>query len=152
MLIKKKYIFLYQLLNCNDSLILTSNAADHFSCDIIEIPGTTVNSFLWSNRYCQTASPIEFLNLIYNADCIISTSFHGVAFAIIFEKQFYALGMKNNSSRVKDLLNSLSLNDRYVDNVNNVDFSISIDYEQVNNKLSILKDNSISFLKKSIKS
>jgi hypothetical protein len=60
--------------------------------------------------------------------------------------------MKNNSSRVKDLLNSLSLNDRYVDNVNNVDFSISIDYEQVNNKLSILKENSISFLKKSIKS
>lgn len=147
---KGKYVFLYQLLNSQDSLALTTKAANFYATEVIEIPGTSVNPLLWSKRYNQTASPIEFLSLILNAEFVVSTSFHGVAFSIIFEKQFYALGMGNNSGRVKDLLASLNLQDRYVDNVEEANFTSLIDYASVNEMLKPLKENSINFLKESI--
>jgi hypothetical protein len=147
---KGKYVFLYQLLNSNNSLELTEKAADFYEAEVIEIPGTSVNPLLWSKRYNQTASPIEFLSLIKNAEFVVSTSFHGVAFSIIFEKQFYALGMGNNSGRVKDLLASVNLQDRYIDNVEAANFTSYIDYASVNEMLKPLKENSIKFLKESI--
>ena len=147
---KDKYVFLYQLLNSEDSLLLTKKAADFYASEVIEIPGTSVNPLLWSKRYNQTASPLEFLSLIVNAEFVVSTSFHGVAFSIIFEKQFYALGMGNNSGRVKDLLVSLNLQDRYIDNVEDANFSSHIDYASVNELMKPLKENSINFLKESI--
>jgi hypothetical protein len=147
---KDKYVFLYQLLNSDDSLLVTKKAADFYTSDVIEIPGTSVNPFLWSKRYYQTASPIEFLSLIKNAEFVVSTSFHGVAFSIIFEKQFYALGMGNNSGRVKDLLASVNLQDRYIDNVEEANFTSLIDYVSVKKMLKPLKENSIQFLKESI--
>lgn len=147
---KDKYVFLYQLLNSDDSLLLTKKAADFYASEVIEIPGTSVNPFLWSKRYNQTASPVEFLSLILNAEFVVSTSFHGVAFSIIFEKQFYALGMGKNSGRVKDLLASLNLQDRYVDNIDDVNFTTLIDYKSVNEMLKPLKENSIKFLEESI--
>ncbi|MES2545931.1 MAG: polysaccharide pyruvyl transferase family protein [Bacteroidota bacterium] len=147
---RDKYVFLYQLLRSDDSLLLTKKAADYYSCEVVEIPGTSVDPLLWAKRYNQTASPIEFLTQIKNAEFVVSTSFHGVAFSIIFEKQFYALGMGNNSGRVQDLLTSLNLQDRYIQNVEDADFTNFIDYKNVNEMLHPLKENSIQFLKEAI--
>jgi hypothetical protein len=83
----------------------------------------------------QTATPQEFLMLYRNAEFVVSTSFHGVAFSIIFNKQFFALGMGKNSERVKTLLSTLHISDRYLENVETVDLSLKIDYEKIIDKL-----------------
>lgn len=40
-------------------------------------------------KYRRTASPEEFLGLIKNADYVVTNSFHGTAFSINFQKDFY---------------------------------------------------------------
>lgn len=58
--------------------------------------------------YKVATGPCEFLNLVRNARIVAGASFHAVAFAIIFGKQFYAYkGM--DDSRVSSLLNLTGL-------------------------------------------
>lgn len=42
-----------------------------------------------------TASPLQFLQLIYGASIVFTSSFHGLAFSLIFHKPFYASFTKN---------------------------------------------------------
>lgn len=57
----------------------------------------------------------EWLNLFYESDTIITDSFHGMVFSIIFQKKFVAIG---NSSRGLDrfvsLLHQLNLNQHLI--------------------------------------
>ena len=43
----------------------------------------------WGNIH--DIGPAEFLNLMYNSKFIVTTSFHGTAFSINFEKDFISL-------------------------------------------------------------
>ena len=44
--------------------------------------------------------PIDFITYIKNAEFIISNSFHGTAFSIIFEKQFVVINRKENINQI----------------------------------------------------
>ena len=54
------------------------------------------------NYFCEQVSdggPKEFLTLIKNAKAIITNSFHGTIFSIIFKKEFYTITRLNRNSR-----------------------------------------------------
>ena len=90
-----------------------------------------------------------WLNAFEKADFVITDSFHGMAFSIIFQKQFIALdNPQRGSSRIKSLLKDFSLMNRLfsLDNRVNADFEL-IDYVKVNELLLDKKEKSISFLK-----
>ena len=53
----------------------------------------------------------EFLNLIMNADCVFSASFHGVLFALYFHRPFFYYN-RANFSRMESLALWLGLEDR----------------------------------------
>lgn len=40
------------------------------------------------DKVCADIGPLEFVNLILNAEAVVSNSFHATAFAIIFHKEF----------------------------------------------------------------
>jgi len=147
--IKEKYIFLYQLKQSEDSVRLTSKLQKHFGYKVIEILGR-VNPLKIGSRYNQTAAPFEFLSLINNAEFVVTTSFHGTAFSILFEKQFYALGMQNNSGRALTLLENIGIRERYLEKVEDANFYEIINYEKINKKLQNSIEHSISFLTKAI--
>jgi hypothetical protein len=114
--------------------------------DVVEINGLPFNK---TARGIDNG-PLEFLNLGLNAEYVVSTSFHGVVFSIVFEKQFYSLGMGNNSSRVKSILDALGIKDRLISDGNSIDMENKIDYHEVNIKLNILRQKSIEFLRQNI--
>ena len=58
--------------------------------------------------------PEDFVSYIYHADAIFTSSFHGTAFSIIFEKQFYCFPHPKYHERTDNLLNIAGLLDRYV--------------------------------------
>lgn len=67
-------------------------------------------------RIVSNIGPREFLNILYYSKYIISSSFHGTAFAINFEKPFSSLvSNKFSDNRQKSLLKMLSLEDRMVE-------------------------------------
>ena len=53
----------------------------------------------------KAASPEEFVGMFAGADAVVTNSFHGVAFSLIFKKEFYAeVSNADKSSRIIDLL------------------------------------------------
>jgi hypothetical protein len=147
--IREKYIFLYQLVTSVESLKLTNRMQGYFGYEVVEIRGR-VDPLLFGSRYKQTESPLEFLSLIKNAEFVVSTSFHGAAFSLIFEKQFFAVGMGKNSGRMMSLLSSLELENRYLPNIEDANLKEVIDYSIVNKKLKGDRDNSIAFLNQAL--
>lgn len=141
----EKYIFFYHLMKNEDACILAKKAAKYFGCRVIEIRGR-VDALKFGNRYMQTVDPIAFIQLIRNAEFVISTSFHGTAFSILFEKQFIATGMGNNAERAKSLLNSIGLGNRYQNNTKTANFNEHIDYIQVNHLLDEYRKKSNNYL------
>lgn len=60
------------------------------------------------------ANPKDFVGLVQNADAVITNSFHGTAFSVLFQKKFITVGKTKYNSRMESLLGKLSLTDHYV--------------------------------------
>ena len=94
----------------------------------------------------------EFISNLYNSKCIITDSFHGVCFAIIFKKNFICIANKGRGiARFESLLNRLNLQDRLL--YNPEDFAgrenlleKEIDYDSVYKILEEEKEKSFKFL------
>lgn len=54
-------------------------------------------------------TPEEFLGVINNADLVITDSFHGTVFSLLFHKQFVVINNKTNPVRINELLDNVSL-------------------------------------------
>ena len=70
--------------------------------------------FCKNQKFVEGVSPEQFLGYIADADFVITTSFHGTAFSILFEKPFYVLNFDRRNERIKDLLKCHGLMNRYV--------------------------------------
>lgn len=62
----------------------------------------------------RNAGPREFLGLFKNASFVITSSFHGTVFSIINRKPFVTTLYRSTSSRVVELLQNLSLENRII--------------------------------------
>lgn len=104
-------------------------------------------------RRIQTESPEDFLGWIYHAKYVITDSFHGTAFSLIFNKQFIVCtGGKTKSrvSRQENLLKTVGLTERICTNGDYSLITKPIDYKCVNQIVSIAKEESIDYLKTAI--
>ncbi|HHW3984051.1 TPA: polysaccharide pyruvyl transferase family protein [Raoultella planticola] len=96
-----------------------------------------------------------WLKSFFDADFIITDSFHGTVFSIIFNKPFIALSnQERGAARFISLLKMFNLESRLVTNVQKFDKKIiedDIDYEVVNERLEKLRSSSLSFIKDALK-
>lgn len=92
-------------------------------------------------------SPAEFISLIKFADFVLTSSYHGLMFSIIYEKQFIASFMKN-PARAESIMKSIGLKEYLLEYKQPLPTSLNmINYHIVNDKIDILKKDSIEFLK-----
>src|SRR5690554_1199348 len=129
------YLLFYEVLESEVAKQVVSELSRKLDLKVITIRrGVHAREF---NR-SQTASPWQFLSLLKNSQFIVTTSFHGTAFSLIFQKQFFAVGLGEHSSRVGSLLDGLGLGSRYFDSLMDFDVRLSekINYSEVNEKLS----------------
>ena len=61
-------------------------------------------------EYCLGIGPKQFLEQVYNAEYIITDSFHAVVFSIIFSKKLCAFPRVGSSSRMEELLQAVGMN------------------------------------------
>lgn len=100
----------------------------------------------WKGSF-STNNPTDFLGLVEKAEVIVTSSFHGTAFSIIYNKTFYTVPHPTRGSRMVDFLNKLQLSDRMVTDVRQLDeMNFQIDYTKVNKKLIELRNDSLEFL------
>ncbi len=95
----------------------------------------------------------KFVELFFNANFIIASSFHGTAFSINFNKQFLVVLPDKFNIRINSLLEELSLQEHgiYSNEIESiVDKYTEIDYSIVNNLLCQEKQRSLDILKNMI--
>jgi hypothetical protein len=107
---------------CNDF-------AKHNNLEVILL--TENKKYNYNNSF---PTPNQFLSLIYNAECIISNSFHGIVFSLKFYKPFVALArdrFKNKKNvRIINLLSKINATDNFLNlsnknNLHNINYSMS---------------------------
>ena len=95
----------------------------------------------------STVGPDDFVNLIRNAEYVLSSSFHGLAFSIIFHKEFY-VSFKVNAARAKTLLDNCGLSNRFLAPYSPIPvITDSIDYVAVDLRLQNLRNRTLRYLK-----
>lgn len=89
-----------------------------------------------------------------DADFIITDSFHGTVFSIIFNKPFIAVGNETRGkARFTSLLRMFNLEHRLISDVDDIDIELIeevINFDDVNSTLQELRSASLLFLKKSL--
>lgn len=99
------------------------------------------------NDKANRVSIEEWLSLIAGARLVITDSFHGCAFSILFNKPFFAFINENRgSSRFYSLFESFELQDRVIKSASDVSLSKQVDWARVNEILSRRREASREFL------
>ena len=104
----------------------------------------------WRDKSYHFAISVEdFISYFKYASYVVTNSFHGLAFSLIFEKNFMVTWMENKSTRTEALLRQLNLVNRLVCSVSETSWQ-DIDYKRVNQEIESLRKHSIKFIEDSI--
>ena len=138
----KGKIFAYVLDKSLEKQTLINNFAKDKNLEIYEIND--------GNSSSDIISIEEWLKSIYEADTIITDSFHGCVFSILFNKPFYAfINKERGADRFYSLFEMFDLFDRIIDRNN---FSQkNINYKKVNEIIKEQKESSKKFLISNLK-
>lgn len=97
----QKYIFAYATYISKDFLSSVQIIRKQYKLPVITL------TWLPRSTIVKNAGPAEFIEYIKNAEIVVTTSFHAVAFSIIFHKKLCVLPHKTTGNRVTDILNRL---------------------------------------------
>ena len=116
--IDTKYVFCYFLENNEEKKNAVNKYAKENGYKLISIPYLHGKYSSLDDKMSDIeldVGPIDFLNLIYNAEAVITDSFHAAVFSIIFNKKFRIFGRRcgnyNMNTRVETLLSYFGLKD-----------------------------------------
>ena len=148
--IKEPYILLY-MIEKNPQVIALANRLS-VSLGMPVIQRRPIKGLTNELPPFYTADAGQFLGLIEGASYVISNSFHGTVFSIIYGKPFVSMLHSDTGSRVVDLLTELGLESHIVHDLSDFEgfSSFALDSEAVGKRLETLRQSSIDFLKKSL--
>lgn len=97
------YPYIYKVIN---------SVKKKLRCKVVVIDGNPSQIYK-GYKIFSNGGPVEFLNLFYNAKFIITTSFHGTAFAINFNKNFIAVvnDISSNDNRIISIAEKMGIVD-----------------------------------------
>lgn len=102
-------------------------------------------------KYFNTQTVEDWLAAIYNSDLMITDSFHGCVFSILFHKDFYVMeNIIGGNARIYSLLSLFGLDDRLIDKNTNPEKIKPINWQQIDLKLQTLRKASFEFLSKAL--
>lgn len=140
---RRKYVLMYEVRWKDENKGLLRKKAEQIAarigggCEVIDL-----------SRVDRTVT--DFVSLFKYAEYVVTTSFHGCVFSILFERPFYALPLWNGYDiRYRELLSHLGLSERFVAAEDALEPQ-PLDYTEVNKALSELKKSSLSYLEKNL--
>lgn len=158
---EEKYVFCYFLGNDEKSKVLARAFADVKKLKLVSVLSKESFSPIdqtFADEIIMGNTPEDFINWIRGAEYIFTDSFHGTAFSVINEKQFFIFYRKrkestSRNSRIDNILAKWDLSDRLVGA--DADSSLlvnakDIDYERVTSIVEKESADSLAFLTKAL--
>lgn len=118
---------------------LFAEVADRLS-ELTKMPVQLIDYALGNKYKClktRQKSPVRWMNETHNSKYVITDSFHGVAFCLLFKKQFFVLcADESKFTRIASLLEKVGLMDRRVNSLSDLNnrlnqLMVPIDYSKV---------------------
>lgn len=132
------YVFVYQVQSDVSVIRFAEELAKKHGCKVIYCP-FPLKKQIRCKRH-PYLSPERWLGYMRHARFVVTDAFHGTVFSIIFNRDFFSeiseYG-KDTGSRITNILDLFSLQDRLLDDTNGERLleSPSIDYSAVNEKI-----------------
>ena len=146
---KQKYVLVYQIHNNPNLSNYAKQYAKKANLSLVRV-SPLFHQIGRGGKFVWLPDIDKFLSLIKNAECLITDSFHGTAFALNFNTQFVeVLPNTGTSSRNQSILKLTNLETRIVRNLD--DFSYinkKIDFAKVNKIIEKKRMESLSYLRK----
>ena len=153
-IVKEKYILVYLIeknKKADDIYKKVSKLAKQKKIKaVIIVPNIKID---WKYSFIKKydAAAIEFLNLIKYSEYVITTSFHGTIFSILFNKNFITInGLDDN--RINTLLtkNGLEMQSIKTDEIEQIDLEKNVDFSKSKKVIEKEKNKSMKYLRNAI--
>lgn len=147
---RQKYILVMILYGEECGIVdIAEQMAKDTGLPVLELVWNPLRKRPWKIIY--GCSPQEFLGYVHNAEYIITNSFHVTAFAINFKRDFIVVKREKYNNRIESLLEQLGIKNRYIEkNEMSKELLYHIPYDEVEDKLKILREESYKTLKRII--
>ena len=145
-IIEDKYILVYvaQAINKLELNRIVKEIANKDGLKIVFIG--TYRSKCDCDFHIKDMDPGDFLSLIYNAEYVISNSFHATMFSLIYNKQFIAILPKENGNRISEILELTNLEDHIFGNFKEIPYIANTQYKKINSFLKKFQEKSKNLL------
>lgn len=149
-LVINPYLLYFDLTNDNRLRERAKAIADAKGLEFIEL--TTYHEYVDGQKLFSPVSPAGFCSLFKYADHVVSSSFHGTVFSILFEKQFEVFIYKNLApDRIMCLLSELGIENRLLNEYSEFEsrheeLAAPINYKPLRIRLNELRQTSLNFL------
>ena len=150
-IIEGKYIFFYSVDYNEESVKIAEWYGEKLNLPVIYMNTSWRSYFIKEGRmrHSEKCGVEDFLSLIYYAEAVLSGSFHGTAFSLIFNKPFYRIQRKRNhvavvDDRVGSLFDMLSIQGREINTENYQDKAselFDMQYDVVNKEIDRARNN-----------
>lgn len=145
---KGDYILYYTVYTSQSLMRFCRKLSEKTGLKIIVVGGNAVRKKM--NRdpmldYAVDVSPSEWLYLIHHARYVVTNSFHGTAFSINYRKNFYVEFSSPANTRLEYITSMLGLQSRVIGD-RMADWSENCDYSAAEEKLSVLRNESMRYL------
>lgn len=130
---KSNYIFIYDLNGADNLIKIAKKVQKKTKLPIVCLTRNRLKLYP-VDKQIYDAGPAEFVGWIKDASYVVTDSFHGTVFSLIFSKQFFTfIALERTSSRIRSILAKVGLDNRIVtkDGLNGFDFSTYNRYDSV---------------------
>ena len=149
---EKDYSFLLKNKNYNSEFDVLTYIIHSNQTKANEINNYVAQKYNASNYIIKDCDIYEWLARIKNSKIVVTNSFHGTVFSLIFHKPFIAVAVPRSgmNDRLTTLLSSVGLSERFLDDFNKerIDELIAkdINWQEVDKKINNLRGLSEEFL------
>lgn len=105
-----EYVFIYRLTDNPVFDVIIKKLKEKLGFKFVSVTDDLRSQPYIDEKY-MSVGPAEFLNLIDNARYVITDSFHGTAFSILFEKNLISVSNLSRNTRIEHLLKLFDMSD-----------------------------------------
>ncbi len=148
---QKEYILVYQLHNDKRVGVYAAQVAKSLGLPLIRV-STSFHQISREGKFIWCPDIAKFLSYIKNAECVITDSFHGTAFAINFNTPFVEVLPNNNTgTRNMSILKLTGLSERILGDDEDITLAMEkLDYSRANRIIEKKRKDSLNVLKNMI--
>lgn len=146
---KKPYLLFFSLSKNDEALHIARKKAVLKGLELVEMYSMVES--IKDRKTLQCLTPNKFIGLFKDASYVVSTSFHGTVFSILFHKPFICIGHNFAKSRFHSLLNMVGLQNRLLDFSNQSELNFpEINWNTIDAILETKRKESMDFLKNAL--